>query len=116
MKVLHFLNGFEVRQSVIEEGFKYLFFRMHDSNISVSNKGGRHHINTFFYQNLRCYITLELNPILKKRKMYNAYFNNLFFLAIINLIIVLGNKNNFLSKVLSLLILNSTIKRLKNFI
>jgi glycosyltransferase involved in cell wall biosynthesis len=87
-------------------------YRMHDSNISLRNKSDNY-FNIQFYHDLRKFTVYELNPILKKHRMFIPFFHNLNSIIVSDLIILTGNKNNFLSKTLNLLHFKSSFNRLK---
>ena len=89
----YFLNSFIVK------------YRLHDTNISMA---GRIYINPNYYCDLKRLINFEIFPELLKMKQYMAYFNYWNFIKITDIIIANGNKNNFLTKFLNLLILKNS--------
>ena len=97
----YFLNSFVVK------------YRLHDTNISIA---GGVYINPNYYSDLKKLITFEIFPQLLILKQYTAYFNYWNYIKVTDLIIANGNRNNFLSKFLNLLIFRNSYEVLNKTI
>jgi alpha-1,3-rhamnosyltransferase len=97
----YFLNAFVVK------------YRLHSTNVSMT-KGV--YVNPKYYFDLKRLIMLEIFPELLHLKQYLAYFNYWNYIKITDLIIAIGNRNNYLSKFLNLLILKNSYEFLNRAI
>jgi len=89
-------------------------YRLHDENINRSSS--TQFINKLFYYSKKKHIINHIIPYLKNKKKYFLLFhiyNNIF---VSDVIVMTGNRNNFLSILLNLMIFKSTVKRAHNLI
>ncbi len=85
-------------------------YRLHDNNISMSNKW---HVNPVFYADKKKLIMSEILPELWILKKYLVYFNYWNYIKITDIIVRSGNKNNYISNLLSFMILENNINNIK---
>ena len=97
----YFLNSFVVK------------YRLHSTNISMAKEV---FINLNYYQDLKRLILHEIFPELLHLKLYMAYFNYWNYIKVTDLIIANGNRNDFLSKILNLLIFRKSYEALNKII
>ncbi|WP_243348778.1 glycosyltransferase [Parabacteroides sp. FAFU027] len=124
------IGGFDEKYKYIEDlplwikaselGFYFNFldkfvvkYRLHDNNISGVRRNTSYYINERFYKEHRSIIKNEVIPRLILHREYVTVFNFWNYLVVCDVILLLGNKNNLLSRVLSLLNLKSTVLKLK---
>lgn len=106
--------------AVAKKGEKFFYidsfviiYRIHENNISFH---GKHFVNIKYYNDLKKLVRTEINPELRRLKKKIIIFNNFNYFLVTDLIILLGNKYNMLSKVLSFLILRNLFKKFKNIL
>lgn len=88
-------------------------YRVHDNNICLP--GSSRYISRIFFKDNCIIIIKEIFPYLITHFHLISFFNCLNYIIVTQLIILLGNKNNRLSRFLNLFIIKSTIIKLKDF-
>jgi len=93
-------------------------YRIHDSNISIS---GKSYLNLKYYSDSKKLLITETLPELWHLKQYWAYYNYWNYIIVTNLIVKIGNKNNYIAKLLRFFIVsnifstfNKIIRRILN--
>ena len=94
---IHFIDNFVVK------------YRIHDNNICMNNGNSRFY-NLRFYTDNEKIILKELLPYCIKKIYLNTFLHYLNYILISRLIILLGNRNNAISKILNLFIVKNTVK------
>jgi alpha-1,3-rhamnosyltransferase len=95
---LHFLNKYITK------------YRIHDAN--TSGNRSENFKNKRLYLDVKLYIRNKLMPYCRKKGYYGMILHHLNYIFIFELIFLLGNKNNWISKMLSFFIVRNTIDKI----
>ncbi|MCA0932654.1 glycosyltransferase [Lutimonas saemankumensis] len=129
-KILDRFNGFDESYflmedvpfwiKVVNEGIKIHFsedtvvnYRRHGSNVHTINKN-EFYINKSYFRDAEKLIKREILPYLLEHRDYFMALHYYNYLLISQLVLFFGNRNNFLSKMLNLFILRTTVLRIRN--
>ena len=85
-------------------------YRIHDDNV-CRNSNKNHFFSLLFYIDQEKIILRELIPYYIKKLYIGALLHRLNYIIVSRFIILLGNKNNSISKFLNLFIIKTTIKK-----
>lgn len=113
-----FCEEFPLYLKLAKENIKFDFlnevvsiYRLHETNISSGTKNDNF-VNLKFYRSSEAVLLNELLPMVINNFMFITFFNILNYVLIFRIIILLGNKKNYISSILKLFIVHDTIKHI----